>query len=153
GDAFRAQCVDPHGACDVLDCLLAPIFERVGQPIADQVAHGPRNADTAGLGERLQARCDIDAVAQDVVVLDDNVPQVDANAKPDTPLIGYVRLAVEHPTLHLDGAADRVDDAREFHEHAVAGILDDAPVIFLDLRIDQLPEMRLEAVVRAFLVC
>jgi hypothetical protein len=82
----------------------------------------------------------------------DDVPKVDANTKSDTPLFGYVGLAVEHPALHLGGAADRVDDAREFHQHAVAGIFDDAPVILLDLRIDQLLEMRLKAFIRAFFV-
>ena len=65
---------------------------------------------------------------------------------------GSIGLAVDHPALHLGGAAHRVDDAGEFRQHAVAGVLDDAAPVLLDLRIDQLPEMRLEALVRAFLV-
>ena len=55
---------------------------------------------------------------------------------------------VDHPPLHFGGATHRVDNAREFLEHAVARVLSDpAPVLF-DLRIGQLPEMRFEAFVR-----
>ena len=61
-------------------------------------------------------------------------------------------LAVEHAALHFGGAAHRVDHAGEFRQHAVAGVLDDAAPVLLDLRIDQLTEMRLQALVRAFLV-
>ncbi len=92
------------------------ILERVGQLVADMVAHGPGNADAAGLGERFQARRDIDAVAKDVAVLDDDVAEIDADAKPDAPLVGRLGLAVDHPALHLGGATHRVDDAREFHQ-------------------------------------
>ena len=40
--------------------------------------------------------------------------------------------------LHFDRAAHRVDDAAELDEHAVAGALDDAPVMHGDGRIDQI---------------
>ena len=49
-------------------------------------------------------------------------------------------------------AAQRVYHARKFRQQAVAGVLYDAAPVLLDLRIDQLPEMRLEAFVRAFLI-
>ena len=47
---------------------------------------------------------------------------------------------------------DRVDDAREFRQHPVAGRLDDAAVMLADLWVDELAAMRLEAFVRSFLV-
>ena len=62
------------------------------------------------------------------------------------------RLRSAHPALHLDRAQHRVDDAREFRQHAVAGVFDDPAVMLLDLRLDQLAAMRLEAFVRALLV-
>ena len=71
-------------------------------------------------------------------LLDDHVAEIDADAKPDAPLVGHIGLAVDHPALHLDGAAHRVDDAGEFRQQAVAGVLDDAAAMLLDLRIDQL---------------
>jgi hypothetical protein len=112
----------------------------------------PGNADSAGLGKRLQACGDIDPVAEDVAALDDDVAEVDADAKPDAPLVGHFRLAVEHAALHLGGTAHRIDDARKFGQHAVASGLDDAAAMLGDLRIDQLPAVRLEAFERAFFV-
>jgi hypothetical protein len=49
-------------------------------------------------------------------------------------------------------AAQRIDDAGEFCQQAVAGGLDDAAMMLGDLRVDQLPSQRLETFERAFLV-
>jgi hypothetical protein len=56
--------------------------ESVGQLVADLVSHHPRDADPARLRERFQARRDIDAVTEDVVVLDDDVTEVDPDPEP-----------------------------------------------------------------------
>jgi len=144
-DGFGAQRIDPDRPSDVLDALLAPILEWVGQLVADVVAHRPGNADPAGFGQGFQARRNIDAVAEDVAVLGDDVAEIDADAKPDLPIVSHLRLAVDHPALNLGSAAQRIDDAGEFHEQTVAGGLDDAAPVLLDLWIDQLPAMRLEA--------
>ena len=105
-----------------------------------------------GSDKRFQARRDIDAVAEDVVVLDDDVAEIDPDPEPDPAVLGHTGLAIDHRPLQLGGAADRVDDAREFHQHPVAGGLDDAAGMLADLRVDELAAMRLEAFVRAFLV-
>ena len=52
GHGLGAQRIDPHRPRNVLDALLAPILERVGQLVSDVVAHRPGNADAAGIGER-----------------------------------------------------------------------------------------------------
>src|SRR5438094_463025 len=49
-------------------------------------------------------------------------------------------------------AAHRIDDAGKFHQHAVAGGLDDAAVVLGDLRIEKLAAQRFEAFERALLV-
>jgi hypothetical protein len=46
----------------------------------------------------------------------------------------------------------RVDHAGEFRQHAVPGGLDDPAMMLADFRMDQFDEMRLEALVRAFLI-
>jgi hypothetical protein len=68
--------------------LLAHVVERVGQLVADLIAHRARDADAAGLGQRFQPRGDIDAVAEDVAAFGDDVAEIDADAKLDPPLIG-----------------------------------------------------------------
>ena len=41
----------------------------------------PRDADPAGLGGRLDARGDVDAVAEQIPALDDHVAEIDADAE------------------------------------------------------------------------
>ena len=50
--------------------------------------HYGRNTDPARLGERFQTCRNIDTIAVDVVAINDDVTDVDANAKVD-PLIGH----------------------------------------------------------------
>jgi len=56
-----------------------------------------------------------------------------------------MRVPLGHRLLHRDRAAHRIDDAGEFHQHAVAGGLDDAALVLGDLRVDQLAAEGLEA--------
>jgi len=77
---------------------------------------------------------------------------VRADAKPDTLLVMQVGFAVKHAALHLGGTAHRFNDARELHEQAVAGGLNEAPLVLRDLRIDQFAEAGLEPLVRPLLI-
>ena len=61
--------VDADRPADVLDLPLAEILVADLEPVADLIAHRRRYADAAGLGDRLEARRDIDAVAEDVAPL------------------------------------------------------------------------------------
>ena len=110
------------------------------------------DADAARLGQRLQPRGDIDAVAVDVVAIGDHVAEVDADAEGDALVLGDVGIAVGHRPLYLDRAAHRIHHAGKFHQHPVTGGLNDASVMFLDLGIDKLSTMRLETFERSFLV-
>jgi hypothetical protein len=97
-------------------------------------------------------RGDVDAVAIEIVALDDHVAQIDADAQFDAVVRRDTRVPLGHRLLHRDRAAHRVDDARKFHKHAVAGGLDDAALVLGDLRIEELMAQRFEAFERAFLV-
>ena len=65
---------------------------------------------------------------------------------------GTSALRVDHAALNLDGAAHRVDDAGELHQQAVAGGLDDATAVLVDLGIDEFAPMRIPLGERALLV-
>src|SRR6516165_11694733 len=146
------QHINPDGTSDIFDDLLAHILEWVGQLVADVIPHRPRDADPTGLGKGFQACCDVHTVAEDIVLLNDHVAEINADAEPNAPLVWHLRLAVAHPALDLSRAAYCVDHAREFRQQAVASVLHNTAPMLLDLRNNQLPEMRLEAFVRAFLV-
>ena len=107
------------------------------------VVHCPGNANATGRCERLQTRSDIHTVAEDVVLLDDHVAEIDADAKPDASLVWHLRFAVNHASLHLDRTAHCINDTRKFRQHTVASVLYGPAPMLLDLRINQLPEMRL----------
>ena len=91
---------------DVLDRLLAEIREGELEPGADLLAHRRGDADAAGLGQGLEARGDVDAVAEDVVALDDHVAEIDADAELDPARRRHVGVAPDHALLDLDRALD-----------------------------------------------
>jgi len=116
------------------------------------VADRARDADAAGSCQPFQPSGDVDAVSENVVAFGDDVAEIDADTKAQTALLGEIQIAFRHRALDFAGAAHRVDDAGEFRQHAVTGVLDDAAVMLADLRLDQFAQMRLEVLVRAFLV-
>jgi hypothetical protein len=130
---------------DVLDAMLAQVDEADRKLLADMLAHRRADADLAGLGERLEPRRDVDAVAKDVVVLDNHVAHVDADTKADALALVDVGIAIFHALLHHDGAAHRIDDRGELDQEAVARGLDDTALVLGDQRIDELPAMALSA--------
>ena len=144
--------IDLHWPVDVLQRLLACILEGEVEPVADIVAHRAGHGDAARPGDALDARRDVDAVAIDVVVLEDDVAEMDADAEFDAPVLRHVDIALAHPALDLGGTGDGVHHARELDQHAVAGDLDDAALMLGDLGVRHLAAVRLERCERPSLV-
>ncbi len=69
---------DPDRAIDILDTDVAAVLETNVDPIANTLVDDRRDADPTGLGERLQARRDIDTIAVDIVAFNDDIAEVDA---------------------------------------------------------------------------
>ena len=67
----------------------------------------------------------------------DDVAQMNADPEFYAALRRQAGVALDEAVLHLDGAAHRVDDTPELDNCAVAGALDDAPVMHGEERIDQ----------------
>src|ERR1700722_3863983 len=110
-------------------------------------------ADCAGLGDPLQPRRDIDAVAHQIAIaLLDDIAEVNADAKIDGLVLWQARVAIGHAGLDFDGAAHGVDHAAEFDDEPVAGALDHPPVMHGDGRIDQIAAQRPQPRERAILV-
>src|SRR5215469_17088667 len=153
GDGTLPNSVDPPRPDDVLDLLLAEIRVGVIDPVSHLVSDDTADADPSCLGKGLQPRRDVHPIAEDILALSNDISEVDPDAELDPPPLRSGRIALSHSPLHLDPAADRIHHTGEFREHSIAGSLDDAPAVLLDLRINQFPEMRSEPRVRAFLVC
>jgi hypothetical protein len=112
----------------------------------------PIGSGRLGLSEGFEAKGDVDAVAEDIVLLKDHVAEIDPDPKSDAAVIGHPGLTVDHRPLQFHGTAHRVDDTREFRQNSVAGGVDDAAGMLADLRVDELAAMRLETLVGALLV-
>ena len=153
----RARSVRDHriGADRTGDILQALLAE-VGKFRADLAIHlivgRRRQTDAAGFSDALEPRRNIDAIAEDVVHANDDVADVDADAK-QNPLVS--RIADREPVdaaLELHGGPHRIDRAGEFGEEAVPGILDDAAAVLDDHRQHRVYQQRSHARMGRFLV-
>jgi hypothetical protein len=84
--------------------------------------------------------------------ISDDVADVDANAEFDPLLLRQAGVAFGHPSLDIDGTADRVDNAWEVSEHPIAGALNDPPPVLVDLGAHEDMQMLLQLEVGPFLV-
>ena len=80
-----------------------------------------------GCGQLLQPRRDIDVVAEDIVLLDDDVADVDADAKQEALLGRRAHCLLKKRFLELQSAAKCLDRAGKLGKEAVACRLDDPP--------------------------
>jgi hypothetical protein len=101
---------DTHRPGNVFQWLLADVFEGEVELARGVLLHASRDADAARLREAFEPSGDVDAVAKDVAVLNDDVSNINANAELD-PIFGRSRhIAFSHCSLNFDGAAQCVDD-------------------------------------------
>ena len=114
--------------------------------------HTARHADTAMLGEPFQPCRHVDAVAEDVSFINDDIADVNADAKLDTAIFGNCGITLSHGTLDFHGATGCVDRTRKFDQSTVARCLDHTTTVFCDLGIDQFSAPSLKGCESTFLV-
>ncbi len=137
-DFVRPDPIHPDRARDISEVLLAHIREGEIEP-AGHVLLNPRGyANPARLGQSLEPCCDIDPIAENVAILDDDVALMDADTQLDAMVCRTVITTIGGLTLDLDCAAERIDDAGELDEQPVAGRLDQPPAMRSDCRVDHL---------------
>src|SRR5215469_16324105 len=105
--------MDAHGASDVLELLLSGIDEPGCDPIAYLAIDILGDVDATRLGDALQARRHVDAVAQQIVAFDHNVPNMDADPKSNPLVLGLIGIFGSHLSLHFNSAAHGIHHARE----------------------------------------
>ena len=114
---------------DVLDLTLAEVLIREVDLVADLVVNATRDADAAGLRDGLQPGRDIHSVAEDIVVLDHHIAEIEANAKGHAAILGQGLIETGDFVLDFDGAAHSLDSARKLGQDTVPGGADDAAVV------------------------
>jgi hypothetical protein len=107
----------------------------------------PASPAAAGRGA-FQADCDVHAVAVELVVVDHQVTEVEADAEHDGGVRRLMAIGVDHRLLDLDGGAQRFDGARELDHGPIARELDQPAAVTPHGGLDAFHAMRLEAEVR-----
>jgi hypothetical protein len=109
-----AQQVSAHRLGDVLEALSPEVRHLKLEPRLDLSVGVFGQANLTRLANPFQPGRDIHAIAHEVAVrfLDD-VAKMNADAKLDTAFGREPGVALDHASLHLEGAAHGVDDAAE----------------------------------------
>jgi hypothetical protein len=100
------------------------------------VEDNARHTDPARLGDRLEPGRDIDTVAVDIAMLDDDVAKVDADSEPDRLFVSEFRIAFGEGLLDCDRALNRINRAGEFDERTVAHQFCDPAMVARDSGFD-----------------
>ncbi|MET4691612.1 hypothetical protein ABIA13_006120 [Sinorhizobium fredii] len=104
----------------------------------------PGYANAAGLGQSLQARGYVDAVAVDVIAFDNYIAEVDTDAKLNSLGLGDALSAVGQFPLDHGRTLDSVNDARKLNQRTIAHQLDDATMELRYSGINQFPAAGLQ---------
>ena len=101
------------------------------------VIGGSRDTDAAGLSYALEPGRDVDAISKNVVRFDDYISNVDADPKNEASIFRLPGHEIPNAALKMHTRPDGLDGAGEFGQKPVSGVLDDAPAIFGDCRVDR----------------
>ncbi len=138
---------------DVLEALRPKIIDPKFEPRLDLPVGILGQANPARLADAFEPRRNIHPIAHQVAVaLFDNVAKMDAHPDLDAAFGRQACVTLDHAGLHLDRAAHRIHHAAELDEVAVAGALDDAPVMGSEGGVDQIAPQAPQARQRAILV-
>src|SRR5713101_6903691 len=134
-----------HRLNNVLDLLCSEVLVAERQLALDLIVHDAGDADAAGVGETLQSRGDVDAIAVDLLALDHHVAEIDANAEFHPARRLQIRILALERRLNLDRAIHRLDHAGEVSQHAVASGVHEAPAMILDATVYDLAADRVRS--------
>ena len=103
-------------------------------------------------GDPFQPGRDIHAVAENIVVVDDDIADMNPDPVFDSDILSHVGVLRGYAALDLHRATRRIDGAGELREYAVTRGLDDTAAMHSDGGIDERLSQRFQIGVRAFLI-
>src|SRR6202022_1945882 len=126
-----------HRVRNILHGLLASVPKGERHLIAHLLIGRAGDADATGLRNPLQPCGYVHAVAEDVATINDDVADIDPNAKLDPLPLRHICVALHHATLNIKSTAHGVDHAAELGQHSITGVLDNTAAVFGNLGIDE----------------
>src|SRR5215472_9658043 len=119
----------PDGLRDVLEALLAHWTKCEQQLVADLVVNAAGYADAAGFCRRLEARSNINTIAQQICSLHHYVADIGADTELDTPSLRKLVVQGSQCRLDFGGAAHGFDGAWEFGQDGIAGRIENSTMM------------------------
>jgi len=101
------------------------IFKEHAAAMTQVIVHAPRDADLAALDQALEPGSHVHAVAEDVALLDHDVADIDADPEAHASPFGLAFVRPFEAPLGSRPRSERVEQAGEFGEHAIAGCVRD----------------------------
>src|SRR5262245_12308021 len=132
----RKDTVNVHRLGNILQTPLADVLEWYLHDLPNLIVNGLRNADSARVGELLEANSDVHARTVEIVLFDDNIPKIHANAELHSLVVWDGLIAFRDLVLNFDSAANGLDDAGELGDDAVACAAEDTPLVCGDRLFD-----------------
>ena len=83
GGVTSGEAEDADGAVDVLQALRPGVDEGEGQRSAQRLCHGGTDRDTTGFRQAFDPDGDVNAIPEQVAVLDDDIAQMHADPQPE----------------------------------------------------------------------
>src|SRR5262249_18050396 len=117
---------------------IAERFIAANQLVLDLLVNAAGDKNLARIGNVLDARSHIDAVAVNVVLFDDHVAKVDADPILDPLVSRQDCVAPGHVLLNDDRTSHRLERAVENGDEAVARGLDEPAVVLGDAGFDEI---------------
>ena len=111
--------IDRHRLVDVLQLLFPALNEHHVELAPDLLVDLFGNADFSGSGNQLQSRSDIDAVAEKIVVVDDDIADVYADAKLHCGAIREMRIAFANLLEEFQRTKHRLNRAVELRNDGI----------------------------------
>jgi hypothetical protein len=134
------------------ELLFACVLKSNVELTLNVLLHAARHADAARFGKTFQTRCDIDAIAEDIIAIENNIANIDADTKLNSLLILRSGIPFCHSLLNFDGTAQRIYNTAKFCQQTVTSAFHYPTAIFLDFWIKKLATMGFQANKCAFLV-
>ena len=136
-ESFRPR-PDPYRTCNVLEFAIAIVEEGHLDRWQRIVLDPLRNQYAARFGHAFEPRRNIDPLAVDIAVFNDDVAQVNSDTQYNSLFLGRCSLSPDHSLLQLDRATYCLCGAREFSQKSVTGQLEHPPIAACNSRNNEL---------------
>ena len=129
---------------NVFHSVLAKVGEDYVKLVPDLIIRCARNTHTSWFAKSLQSRRDIHVIAEDVVLIDDNVSNIYSDPENDAIVDRNRGIAADHALLNGNRTLDGINNTGKLHKQAIACGFENPTILIGYYRINEGPAMGLQ---------